>query len=152
MIKKVLLISIVILTIANYNYSQSMDGFIEWTAAINGITQGFQAHYNTLHANGDSEFSSNWHHWQFANVTTAMAGGILVGVNNFTDKTNWKGLISDVLIFSAIRWVTSSWIYNINQGNDILYISSTSGAWTDNFNWWFRLAYLAGAIIFKYIL
>lgn len=138
-------------------FSQSMNGWIELSAVANGIAQGMQASYNTLDRNayriGDSQYNKDWHQWQFANVTTALGGGILIGVNNYNNSDfRFWGSAADVWEFSAIRWVVSAWVRNLHQGDSIWHISENSGAFTENFNWLWRFAYLGGAILFKYFI
>ncbi|MCH8035302.1 MAG: hypothetical protein IH950_16305 [Bacteroidetes bacterium] len=134
-------------------YSQAF----EISAVAHSIVSGLKT-YNQIkdrenYKNGNPayfDYSKRWHALQTLEITSVVLVGIQIGLIH---QDYIPGIITDVFLLGAIRWLVVDGVYNIKQGFSFFNQSEHTTSHLEPFGSPFvKISFLVGVLIFKYFI
>ncbi|MDP3966192.1 MAG: hypothetical protein Q8Q04_01530 [archaeon] len=129
-----------------------MDGLSLTHSVVSGYSAYYQMRDRTFFRSGDEElekkYNSLWHTTQGIELGLSLGSG---GYSVLKNKDEFLEYTKDLAMFSALRWVFRDGVYNSLNENPFFYKSPHTTAKLEPLgNWYVKLAFLGGAILYKY--
>ncbi len=95
------------------------------------------------------QLSERWHNVQFIDRVTGVGTGITIALDS---KFKVKDIAKDLLVSASLFWVSHDIGYNSARGFNWFRVSNQSGWIMEKYGHiWFKLLFVATALIIKYI-
>ena len=134
-------------------FSQSVEISATAYSIISGFTQYYQIADRNAFKNSDpleSNYSQTWHSLQTLEAISIINVGYQIGNEN---KTYIPGIITDVVLTGAIRWLVRDGIYQTLLTNSFFNQSLETTAQFEKYGTpYIKFAFLFTVLIFKYFI
>lgn len=98
------------------------------------------------------DHSRAWHKLEALSTLSAFSVGVTIALDSYENEINYKRLVSNVLLASAIRWIVYDAVYNTSHGNGMFHQSKNTYSAIENIGTWYnKILYLLLTSVLRYV-